>query len=123
MIFLVLLFSLLSVTSLFLSAVTVIVWLQLVQSSRLLRQRDGRCCEEREIVEAELRPDVGVGGGDGDSYQVVGQVTHKVFFADLPGHGCVIADEILLASREWRRREGHIGFPAASHQGPPRTRA
>jgi hypothetical protein len=31
----------------------------------------------------------GTGGGGGDSYQVVGQVTHKVFFVDLPGPGCV----------------------------------
>src|SRR5437879_4757892 len=31
----------------------------------------------------------GTGGGVGDSYQVVGQVTHKVFFVDLPGPGCV----------------------------------
>jgi hypothetical protein len=31
----------------------------------------------------------GTGGGGGDSYQVVGQKTHKVFFVDLPGPGCV----------------------------------
>jgi hypothetical protein len=31
----------------------------------------------------------GTGGGGGDSYQVVGQLTHKVFFVDLPGPGCV----------------------------------
>jgi hypothetical protein len=31
----------------------------------------------------------GTGGGGGDSYQVVGQNTHKVFFVDLPGPGCV----------------------------------
>src|ERR671925_299673 len=31
----------------------------------------------------------GQGGGGGDSYQVVGQKTHKVFFVDLPGPGCV----------------------------------
>src|SRR5438128_1338957 len=31
----------------------------------------------------------GTGGGGGDSYQVVGQRTHKVFFVDLPGPGCV----------------------------------
>jgi len=31
----------------------------------------------------------GTGGGGGDSYQVVGEVTHKVFFVDLPGPGCV----------------------------------
>src|SRR6266550_7864757 len=31
----------------------------------------------------------GTGGGGGDSYQVVGQVTHRVFFVDLPGPGCV----------------------------------
>jgi hypothetical protein len=31
----------------------------------------------------------GTGGGGGDSYQVVGQVSHKVFFVDLPGPGCV----------------------------------
>src|SRR5881392_51896 len=31
----------------------------------------------------------GTGGGGGDSYQVVGQTTHKVFFVDLPGPGCV----------------------------------
>src|SRR3954469_25169414 len=31
----------------------------------------------------------GTGGGGGDSYQVIGQVTHKVFFVDLPGPGCV----------------------------------
>src|SRR3954451_3786943 len=31
----------------------------------------------------------GTGGGGGDSYQVVGQETHKVFFVDLPGPGCV----------------------------------
>src|SRR5439155_326412 len=29
------------------------------------------------------------GGGAGDSYQVVGQLTHKVFFVDLRGPGCV----------------------------------
>ena len=31
----------------------------------------------------------GTGGGGGDSYQVVGQQSHKVFFVDLPGPGCV----------------------------------
>jgi hypothetical protein len=31
----------------------------------------------------------GTGGGGGDSHQVVGQRTHKVFFVDLPGPGCV----------------------------------
>src|SRR4051812_13648652 len=29
------------------------------------------------------------GGGGGDSYQAIGQVTHRVFFVDLPGPGCV----------------------------------
>jgi hypothetical protein len=31
----------------------------------------------------------GTGGGGGDSHQVVGQLTHKVFFTDLPGPGCI----------------------------------
>src|SRR5947208_7375760 len=32
---------------------------------------------------------VGTGGGGGDSHSVVGQISHKVFFADLPGPGCI----------------------------------
>src|SRR3954454_15246431 len=30
-----------------------------------------------------------VGGGGGDSHSAVGQVTHRLFFVDLPGPGCV----------------------------------
>jgi hypothetical protein len=32
------------------------------------------------------------GGGGGDSHSAVGQVTHRLFFVDLPGPGCVTAN-------------------------------
>jgi hypothetical protein len=43
----------------------------------------------------------GTGGGGGDSYQVVGQVTHKVFFVDLPGPGCVTMNTSTDQGETW----------------------
>jgi len=43
----------------------------------------------------------GTGGGGGDSYQVVGQVTHKVFFVDLPGPGCVTMNTSIDQGETW----------------------
>jgi hypothetical protein len=43
----------------------------------------------------------GQGGGGGDSYQVVGQVTHKVFFVDLPGPGCVTMNTSSDRGESW----------------------
>src|SRR5213080_4792241 len=43
----------------------------------------------------------GTGGGGGDSYQVVGQVTHKVFFVDLPGPGCVTMNTSSNQGETW----------------------
>src|SRR3954469_4284364 len=43
----------------------------------------------------------GTGGGGGDSYQVVGQVTHKVFFVDLPGPGCVTMNTSANQGETW----------------------
>jgi hypothetical protein len=45
---------------------------------------------------------VACGGGGGDSYQAVGQLTHRVFFTDLPGPGCItmnISDDL---GENWR---------------------
>ena len=43
----------------------------------------------------------GTGGGGGDSYQVVGQLTHKVFFVDLPGPGCVTMNTSTDQGETW----------------------
>ena len=43
----------------------------------------------------------GTGGGGGDSYQVVGPVTHKVFFVDLPGPGCVTMNTSTDQGETW----------------------
>ncbi|PYK94144.1 MAG: hypothetical protein DME40_02535 [Verrucomicrobia bacterium] len=43
----------------------------------------------------------GTGGGGGDSYQVVGQRTHKVFFVDLPGPGCVTMNTSTDQGETW----------------------
>src|SRR5918911_124328 len=43
----------------------------------------------------------GQGGGGGDSYQAVGQVTHKVFFVDLPGPGCVTMNTSSDQGENW----------------------
>src|SRR5919201_2548 len=43
----------------------------------------------------------GTGGGGGDSYQAVGQVTHKVFFVDLPGPGCVTMNTSSDMGENW----------------------
>src|SRR5438876_3042817 len=43
----------------------------------------------------------GTGGGGGDSYQVVGQVSHKVFFVDLPGPGCVTMNTSTDQGETW----------------------
>src|SRR2546423_6743716 len=43
----------------------------------------------------------GTGGGGGDSYQVVGQLSHKVFFVDLPGPGCVTMDTSSDQGETW----------------------
>src|SRR5438093_12391575 len=43
----------------------------------------------------------GTGGGGGDSYQVVGQLTHKVFFVDLPGPGCVTMNTSADQGESW----------------------
>ena len=43
----------------------------------------------------------GTGGGGGDSYQVVGQTTHKVFFVDLPGPGCVTMNTSADQGETW----------------------
>src|SRR5256886_10683864 len=43
----------------------------------------------------------GTGGGGGDSYQVVGQRTHKVFFVDLPGPGCVTMNTSVDQGETW----------------------
>src|SRR5437763_14908104 len=43
----------------------------------------------------------GTGGGGGDSYQVVGQLTHKVFFVDLPGPGCVTMNTSADQGETW----------------------
>jgi hypothetical protein len=47
----------------------------------------------------------GQGGGGGDSYQVVGQRTHKVFFVDLPGPGCVTMNVSSDQGENWRDDE------------------
>jgi hypothetical protein len=44
---------------------------------------------------------IGQGGGGGDSYQVVGQLTHKVFFVDLPGPGCVTMNTSSDQGENW----------------------
>src|SRR5438067_4741964 len=49
----------------------------------------------------------GTGGGGGDSYQVVGQLTHKVFFVDLPGPGCVTMNTSADQGESWVA--DHIG--------------
>src|SRR2546421_9582559 len=54
----------------------------------------------------------GQGGGGGDSYQVVGQVTHKVFFVDLPGPGCVTMNTSSDRGENWTDDEIGCG------QGP-----
>jgi len=43
----------------------------------------------------------GTGGGGGDSYQVVGQTSHKVFFVDLPGPGCVTMNTSSNQGETW----------------------
>src|SRR5438034_6685008 len=43
----------------------------------------------------------GTGGGGGDSYQVVGQLTHKVFFVDLPCPGCVTMNTSTDQGETW----------------------
>src|SRR4051812_7497235 len=43
----------------------------------------------------------GQGGGGGDSYQVVGQITHKVFFVDLPGPACVTMNTSSNQGESW----------------------
>src|ERR687884_682871 len=43
----------------------------------------------------------GQGGGGGDSHQVVGHVTHKVFFVDLPGPGCVTMNTSVDQGENW----------------------
>jgi hypothetical protein len=43
----------------------------------------------------------GTGGGGGDSHQVVGQKTHKVFFVDLPGPGCVTMNVSADQGESW----------------------
>src|SRR3954471_1298891 len=54
----------------------------------------------------------GTGGGGGDSYQVVGQVTHKVFFVDLPGPGCVTMNTSANQGETW------VGDNLGCGQGP-----
>lgn len=54
----------------------------------------------------------GQGGGGGDSHQVVGHVTHKVFFVDLPGPGCVTMNVSNDQGENWRDDELGCG------QGP-----
>src|SRR3989440_388511 len=54
----------------------------------------------------------GTGGGGGDSYQVVGQVSHKVFFVDLPGPGCVTMNTSADRGESW------TSDPLGCGQGP-----
>src|SRR5438270_1999246 len=54
----------------------------------------------------------GTGGGGGDSYQVVGQLTHKVFFVDLPGPGCVTMNTSTDQGESW------TSDPIGCGQGP-----
>src|SRR5204862_396350 len=51
----------------------------------------------------------GTGGGGGDSYQVVGQITHKVFFVDLPGPGCVTMNTSSDQGENWTDDEVGCG--------------
>src|SRR4051812_8443607 len=43
----------------------------------------------------------GTGGGGGDSYQVIGQVSHKVFFVDLPGPACITMNTSADQGETW----------------------
>src|SRR5919202_1818117 len=54
----------------------------------------------------------GQGGGGGDSHQVVGHVTHKVFFVDLPGPGCVTMNTSVDQGENW------TSDPLGCGQGP-----
>src|SRR5437588_585812 len=61
---------------------------------------------------AVLLSNTSTGGGGGDSYQVVGQVTHKVFFVDLPGPGCVTMNTSSDQGESW------TSDPIGCGQGP-----
>src|SRR5437763_7030472 len=54
----------------------------------------------------------GQGGGGGDSHQVVGHATHKVFFVDLPGPGCVTMNTSTDQGENW------TSDPIGCGQGP-----
>jgi hypothetical protein len=54
----------------------------------------------------------GQGGGGGDSFQAVGQVSHKVFFVDLPGPGCVTMNTSADQGENWS------SDPLGCGQGP-----
>src|SRR4051812_30507339 len=50
------------------------------------------------------------GGGGGDTHQVVGQVTHKIFYADLPGPGCVTVNISSDFGETWHSNQAGCGL-------------